>query len=151
MAIRTTIIVGFPGETDKDFAELEEFIKEVRFDRLGAFLYSKEEGTKSFGFSAQIPEKDKKTRFDRIMKIQKDISIHKSKSCLGRRLRVLVDEKDNSCPNQYIGRTEYDAPDVDGIVWIRSNRALRPGDFVNVRIEDTLEYDLVGVNDESRE
>jgi ribosomal protein S12 methylthiotransferase len=144
ICIRTSVIVGFPGESDKEFKELMEFLKEIKFERLGAFLYSREEGTKAFDFKSQIPDKEKRVRFERIMKLQQKISCEKNNAYLGKSLKVLIDEKDSSRPNQYLGRTEYDAPEVDGLVYVKSKKALKAGDFVNVKIEGVLEYDLVG-------
>ena len=144
VAIRTSIIVGFPGEGDKEFGELERFLKEIKFDRLGAFIYSREEGTPAFGFRDQVPDKEKRRRFKRIMEVQKNISSENNKSYLGRPVKALIDEKDLSRPNQYLARTEHDAPDVDGLVYVTSKKALKAGDFVNVKIEGVLEYDLVG-------
>lgn len=150
VAIRTTFIVGFPGETDKEFNELVGFIKETRFERLGVFEYSREEGTPAYGFNNQIPDKPKKERFDIIMKLQQEISEDINAKFLGRELIVLVDERSDRLRTQnsklltYIGRTEYDAPEVDGNCFIQSKKPHKPGDFVKVRVVDTLEYDLVG-------
>ncbi|UCD55546.1 MAG: 30S ribosomal protein S12 methylthiotransferase RimO [Candidatus Omnitrophota bacterium] len=144
IAIRTSIIIGFPGESDKEFNELEKFLKEIRFDRLGAFIYSREEGTRAFDFGGQVPDKEKHRRFKRIMELQKNISFENNKAHLGRFVKVLIDEKDFTESNQYLGRTEHDAPDVDGLVYVKSKIPRRPGDFINVKIEDVLEYDLVG-------
>ncbi|OGW53706.1 MAG: ribosomal protein S12 methylthiotransferase RimO [Nitrospirae bacterium RBG_13_43_8] len=144
VAIRTSVMVGFPGESDRDFSELEMFIKEIRFDRLGVFIYSREEGTRAFSFGNQVSEREKHQKFNRIMEVQKNVSEDINRGYLGQTLRVLIDEKDFSCPTQYIGRTEYDAPEVDGMVYVKSQRKLNAGDFVNVKIEDVLEYDLVG-------
>lgn len=144
LTIRTSVIVGFPGEEERDFDELADFIKEIKFERLGAFIYSQEEGTKAHGFRGHIPHKDKCARFDRIMEIQKNISRENNEASLGKLLRVLIDEKDKSRPHYYTGRTERDAPEVDGLVYVKSKRALKKGDFVNIKIEDTLEYDLAG-------
>ena len=144
VAIRTSLLVGFPGESDKDFRELENFVKETKFDRLGAFTYSREEGTPAYKFSGQISEEEKDERLKRIMEIQQNVSEDNNKRLLGKTLRVLIDEKNESVPGQYIGRTEYDAPEVDGTVYVTAKRALKNGDFIRVKIEDTLEYDLVG-------
>ena len=145
LAIRTTFIVGFPGEREKDFKELINFIKEVKFERLGVFTYSKEEGTTAAGFREQIPESIKQARYDEIMRVQQTISAEINASFLGRELEVLIDELPGSEPGWILGRTEYDAPEVDGQVWVKSSTA-SPGDFIKVKITDTLEYDLVGEN-----
>lgn len=140
-AIRTSVIVGFPSETDKEFKELLSFIKEVRFQRLGAFIYSREEGTAAYDFKRQVPQKVKEERFSEIMSVQQQVSLEVNKGFLNQTLEVLVDEKEGE---GYLGRTEYDAPEVDGTVYLRSKRELKSGDFVKARITDTLEYDLAG-------
>jgi len=144
IAIRSTVIVGFPGETEKDFAGLEKFISEIKFERLGAFTYSREEDSRAFSFAGQVDEKVKEERFARIMKAQNRISEENNRRYMGKSLKVIIDEKDKSRKHQYLGRSEFDAPEVDGLVYVRSEKALKPGDFVSVKIEDTLEYDLVG-------
>lgn len=141
VALRTSIITGFPGETDKEFSELLEFIKETKFERLGAFKYSREEGTKAYDFKGQIPEAVKSDRFNQIMSLQQKVSTGVNSKFIDKVLKVLVDGYENG---SYIGRSEFDAPEVDGLVYIKSRRSLKPGDFVNLRITDTLEYDLVG-------
>lgn len=146
--LRTTYIVGMPGETDRDFEELRAFNKEMRFERVGVFVYSKEEGTKAALMPDQVPEKVKKERLDVLMNDQKEISRQVQKSFIGRTLKVLIEEKEKSvgdAPTTYIGRSEYDAPDVDGLVYVQSQKALKSGDFVQVKITDSYEYDLVGV------
>ena len=143
IAIRSTVLVGFPGESDSDFLKLLNFIKDARFERLGAFMYSNEEGSRSFKFKNQIPQKVKKERLGQIMRLQQEISRDYNNSFLGKTLEVLIDEKSGSDADLYIGRTQYDAPSVDGGVFVKG-KGLKPGDFVNVKITDTLEYDLVG-------
>ncbi len=143
--LRTTYIVGMPGETDRDFNELREFNKEMRFERLGVFVYSKEEDTKAALMPNQVPEKVKKERLDILMNDQKEISAQVQKSFIGRTLKVLIEEKEKNS-DTFIGRSEYDAPDVDGLVYVHSSKGLKPGDFVDVQITDSYEYDLVGVN-----
>ena len=141
VGLRTSLITGFPSETDKEFRELLKFMEDVRFDRLGAFVYSKEEGTPAGDFKKQIPKKVKIERLNMIMSLQQDISRETNKKFLGKTIDVLIDdEKDGS----YLGRSQYDAPEVDGLVFVSSESKLRPGDFVKVKINDTLEYDLVG-------
>jgi ribosomal protein S12 methylthiotransferase len=142
VALRTSVIVGFPGETEKNFRELLDFIKDIEFERLGAFIYSREEDTPAYGFSGHASEKNKKERLDRLMMLQQDISKKVNRGFLGKALEVLVEEKAGKF--NYTGRTQYDAPEVDGIVHIKSKQLLRPGDFVKIEITDTLEYDLVG-------
>ncbi len=150
IAIRTSLIVGFPGETESDFKELLDFVCQTEFDRLGVFIYSREEGTPAFSFRNQVPEKIKKERFDLIMKTQQEISRRNNRKFLGMVLDVLIDEKDENDSALFIGRTEFDAPEVDGIVYVKSkikNQKLKVkiGEFVKVKIIDTLEYDLVGI------
>jgi ribosomal protein S12 methylthiotransferase len=141
VALRTSVIAGFPSETDKEFKELLEFIEEARFERLGAFIYSREEGTKAYNFKDQIPEKIKRERFNSIMLTQQNISQEFNKKFLNQSINVLIDEIENDC---YLGRSQFDAPEVDGYVFVRSKGKLKPGEFVRVKIIDTLEYDLVG-------
>lgn len=148
VAIRTSIIVGFPGETDKDFKELLGFVRDTRFERLGVFIYSKEEDTPAYSFAEQLSEDDKHKRFDTLMALQQKISVAHNRYYLGKTIEVLIDEKLEKQGN-YIGRTEYDAPEVDGQVYVHSENELKPGDFVNIEITDTLEYDLVGSSYES--
>jgi ribosomal protein S12 methylthiotransferase len=141
VAIRTTFITGFPSETEAEFQELLDFIKCQRFERLGAFIYSREEGTAAYRLKGQIPRAVKIARFDQIMQAQQEISRLNNQRLLGREIKVLIDEKEDST---YIARSEYDAPEVDGQVYVRSRQALKVGDFARVRITDTLEYDLLG-------
>jgi ribosomal protein S12 methylthiotransferase len=141
VCLRTSIIVGFPSETDKEFKELLDFIRDVRFERLGAFIYSREEGTPAYNFKRQIPRKIKAERFNAIMSAQQRVSQDVNKKFLGKIIDVLIDEKKDGL---YLGRSQYDAPEVDGLVYVNSPRGLNPGDFVRVKITDTLEYDLVG-------
>jgi ribosomal protein S12 methylthiotransferase len=139
--IRTSLITGFPSETDAEFKELMDFIEEAHFQRLGAFMYSREEGTAAYGFKGQIPESVKRDRLNAIMSKQQQISRDTNQQFLGKTIDVLIDEKEE---DGYLGRSQYDAPEVDGLVYVNSNRKLEPGDFIKVRITDTLEYDLVG-------
>jgi ribosomal protein S12 methylthiotransferase len=141
IALRTSIIVGFPGETEKAFKEMLDFLKEARFEKLGAFIYSREEGSRAYKFQGQIPENIKQQRFDEVMKTQQAISSDINRSFLGKTMKVLIDEKLEG--NRYFGRTEFDAPEVDGGVYINGS-GIRAGEFYNVKINDTLEYDLVG-------
>jgi len=138
-AIRTAFIVGFPGETDKEFQELLSFIKETGFERLGVFTYSQEEGTRAAGFKGQVPDKVKQERFDQIMSAQQEISRRHNAALMGTTLEVLIDEKEGS---RYLGRSRFDAPEVDGSVFVTSRRPLKAGEIVTARVTDTLEYDL---------
>lgn len=147
IVIRTTLIVGFPGETEEDFNELYNYVKETKFDRLGVFTYSKEEGTPAAKFEQQIDEDIKHLRQEKIMKLQMDISYEKNKNRIGKTYDVLIEEKIEE--NVYLGRTYMDAPEIDGIVYVHSTKKLEIGAFVNTKITDTLEYDLIGgVSDE---
>jgi ribosomal protein S12 methylthiotransferase len=143
--IRTTYIVGMPGETQEDFDELRTFNQKMRFERVGVFVYSKEEDTKAATMPNHVPEKVKKERLDTLMKDQQDISKEVQEAFVGRRLKVLIEEKEKNSQETYIGRSEYDAPDVDGLVYVRSSKPLKAGDFVMVEITDAYEYDLAGV------
>ena len=143
VAIRSSLIVGFPGETDKEFKELSEFVREQRFERLGVFKYSREEGTPAFGYPDQIPEKVKQERFDALMRLQQGISREFNQGFMGKDVEVLIDEKE--ADGFYLGRMSIDAPDIDGAVSVRADKALKPGEFVKVKITDAYEYDLAGV------
>jgi len=139
--LRTSLIVGFPSETEKEFAELLDFVKEVKFERLGTFIYSREEGTAAYSFKGQIPHSIKQQRFDRIMSAQAKIASDLNAKILNKTIPVLVEEKQDG---GYLGRSQADAPEVDGVVYINTQRKLEIGKFVQVKITDTLEYDLVG-------
>ena len=140
--IRTTMIVGFPGETEQDFEELKQFIRETKFERLGVFSYSHEEGTyASKKFDDNIPDKIKQARADEIMEIQRQISAELNRQKKGQVFKVIVDRKEG---NFFIGRTEFDSPEVDGEVLISSDFELNKGEFVNVKITGTEDYDLFG-------
>jgi ribosomal protein S12 methylthiotransferase len=141
VGLRTSVITGFPSETDKEFKELLKFIGDMKFERLGAFIYSREEGTPAYSLKKQIPEKVKSERFNMIMSLQQNISREINKKLFGKTLDVLIDEKGKDF---YLGRSQYDAPEVDGLVHVKSGTQLKPGDFVKVRVTDYLEYDLMG-------
>jgi len=141
VAIRTSLIVGFPSETDGEFKELLDFIEDVKFERLGAFIYSREEGTRAAAFKKQIPERIKQERLNAVMSRQQGISSQINKKLLDKTIEVLIDEEGD---DSYLGRSQHDAPEVDGQVYVSSKKVLQPGDFVKVKITDTLEYDLVG-------
>ena len=139
---RTTMIVGFPGETDTQFEKLLSFVKEQRFDRLGAFTYSPEEGTAAAGMPDQIPDDIKQARLDALMMAQQAISHEKNTARIGQVYETLVESVQDS---EYLGRSMLEAPESDGIIKIRSERVLHPGDYVRVRITDCDAYDLMGV------
>ena len=141
--IRTSLIVGFPGETQEDFEKLCEFIKTAKFDRMGAFTYSKEDGTPAERLPNQIHGNTKKARYNKIMKIQKEISDQKGKEKVGKTYEVLVENK--SFDGKYlVGRTYMDVPDEDGVVYIESSDTSLIGKFIKVKITDYSDYDLVG-------
>ncbi|MCK5766964.1 MAG: TRAM domain-containing protein, partial [Candidatus Atribacteria bacterium] len=147
LALRTTFIVGFPGETDKDFEELLNYIKEVKFDKLGVFTYSREKGTPAYDFSHQISLKVKKQRMETIMMAQQKISKEKNNSFLGKVKDVLIDEIDKNDNFMAIGRTMTDAPEIDGKVFVNIDNTkdkAKVGEFVKTKIIDASEYDLFG-------
>ena len=151
ITLRTTLIVGFPGETDGQFTELHEFVKDMRFERLGCFTYSAEEETLAAEYPDQIEEQVKEDRLELIMQSQADISRELGEAKAGKTVRVLIEGYDDyiKC---YFGRSEADAPEIDGKIFFTTPRPLKIGDFVNVLINDTLEYDLLGeLNDEFAE
>ena len=140
--IRTTLITGFPGETEKDHEELLEFVENQKFSRLGVFAYSMEEGTAAGEMENQVDDDVKAQRLDEIMRIQREISLENNRRLIGKTMEVMVDERDED--GSYIGRTRYDAPEIDNAVIFTSNRELKAGDIVNVKIEDAFDYDLTG-------
>lgn len=139
IAIRTTMLVGFPGEGDAEFEELVEFVQQQRFDRLGVFTYSHEEGTSAYGRQDDVPDHIKTSRMNHLMEVQRQISLEKNKSRIGNRLRVIVDRKEGE---HFYGRSEFDSPEVDNEIIIPADSFVRVGDFVDVEIYDALEYDL---------
>ncbi len=144
MVIRTTVIVGFPGETEEDFAELCEFAKEARFDRLGAFTFSREEGTAAYDMENQIDEQTKQDRYDIIMRTQGDITEEQNEAAVGRTVEVLCEAYD-PVSEAYYGRSAADAPEIDGKVYFRAPRgSVSDGEFVKVKITEAVDYDLVG-------
>ena len=142
MAIRTTLIVGYPGETQADFEALKSFVKEMRFDRLGCFTYSHEENTTAYDLEDDVPEEVKLARANEIMEIQSQISWELNQEKIGKTFRCLIDRKEG---NYFVGRTEYDSPDVDNEVLIDAKKHyVKTGDFVEVKIRDATDYDLYG-------
>ena len=139
IAIRTTLIVGYPGETEEDFIELFNFVKDIRFDRLGVFTYSEEEGTSAADLDDNIPQEVKNDRKNQIIELQHDISLARNESFIGKNIRVLVDQTEN---NIGVGRTEYDSPEIDNIVQIEGK--VSRGQFVNIIVNDANEYELIG-------
>jgi len=143
LSLRTTFIVGFPGETDKDFEELLNFVKEFQFERLGTFIFSREEGTPAYDFPQQIPIRIKKERLKEIMLTQQSISKEINSSCLGKEIEVLIDELKSGKVKIAIGRTKGDAPEIDRKVIIRTDKA-QVGKFIKVKVTEAFEYDLAG-------
>ena len=143
VTLRTSVIAGFPGETDEQAEELCEFIKEIRFDRLGAFSYSREEGTPAAKMDGQIDEDEKAARTERLMNIQSGISLENNKKKIGKTIEVLAEGFDES-QMLYFGRSEADSTEIDGNVYFGSEREISEGEFVRVKILDCSEYDLFG-------
>ncbi len=141
--LRTTLMVGYPGETEEDFEQLKEFVRIAKFDRMGAFAYSEEEGTYSAeNYEDDVPEEVKQKRLDELMALQQEISAELSHKKIGQTLKVIIDRKEG---DYYIGRTEFDSPEVDPEVLIKyDGRKLKEGNFYNVTIEDADDFDLYG-------
>ena len=154
-AIRTTLIVGYPGETEKEFEELKDFVREARFDRMGCFAYSPEEGTPAESLGDPVPDEEKQRRVDELMAIQEQISLEKNQARIGKTYRCIIDRTEG---DYLVGRTQYDSPEVDDEVLINTNELTdtltqshinattvpAPGDFVDVCITDATEHDLMG-------
>lgn len=141
VAIRTTLIVGYPGETESDFEELKEFVRQARFSRMGVFAYSPEEGTAAFELGDPVDDETKQRRIDELMEIQESISLENNQQREGKTYKVLIDR----CEGDYwVGRTEYDSPEVDDEVLVYSNKLLKTGNFYNVMIDDAMEHDIIG-------
>ncbi|HOV78693.1 MAG TPA: 30S ribosomal protein S12 methylthiotransferase RimO [Bacillota bacterium] len=144
ITLRTSLIVGFPGESEDDFEELLEFMNEVKFDRVGVFAYSQEEGTPAAAMSDQVPDEVKLERRGRAMALQQEISLEKNREKIGRIMTVLTERRSSGMRRSYAGRSEGDAPGIDGNVFFKSDLELKPGDFVRVRIKKAQTYDLFG-------
>jgi ribosomal protein S12 methylthiotransferase len=142
-ALRTTLIVGFPGETDEEFTELLEFIREFQFDRLGVFTYSPEEGTKAHRLEDNVPEKVKHARMEEIMALQQKISLEINQKRVGRMFKTIIDRKEG---DYYIGRTEFDSPEVDNEMIIDpKGKILKRGHFYPVLVSKADYFDLFGM------
>ena len=142
ISIRTTLIAGHPGETDEDFEEMYDFVEKNKFDRLGIFTYSHEEGTHAHSMDDDVPETVKRRRSNRIMALQQKVSIENNKKHIGKTMKVLIDRRD---AKNYYGRTEFDSPEVDNEVIIPAmDSHLRIGDFADIKITGAKEYDLIG-------
>ncbi len=143
MTIRTTLIVGYPGETEEHFQELKNWISEMRFERLGCFTYSHEENTHAYNLEDDVPEKVKQQRANEIMELQSQISWELNQQKIGKEFKVVIDRKEG---NYFVGRTEFDSPDVDNEVLIDAQKTyLKTGDFTQVKITDAADFDLYGV------
>jgi ribosomal protein S12 methylthiotransferase len=141
ICIRTTLIAGFPGETEQDVSDLKNFLQEQRFDRVGIFTYSHEEDTSAFKLEDNIPAEVKEERAQEIMAVQQEISLEKNQEKVGKIFKVIVDKKESG---RYLGRTEFDSVEVDNEVIINTTKRLQPGDFVNVKITKAFDYDVEG-------
>jgi ribosomal protein S12 methylthiotransferase len=141
ICLRTTLIAGFPGETRDDVEELKTFIQKMRFDRVGIFTYSHEEGTSAYDLVDDVPAAEKEERAEEIMEVQQEISLEKNQEKLGKTFKVMVDKKE---AGRYLGRTEFDSVEVDNEVIIQSSKKLAIGEFVNVKIHKAFDYDLEG-------
>ena len=142
IALRTTLLVGHPGETEKDFEEMVKFLQDTRFDRLGVFKYSHEENTyAAANYTDNVSLATKNKRADIIMSIQKNISMETNKKTIGREYKVIIDRKEDSI---FIGRTQFDSPEVDNEVIVKSTKPIKIGNFYTIRIKESSEYDLIG-------
>ncbi|MNY34414.1 Ribosomal protein S12 methylthiotransferase RimO [compost metagenome] len=142
MAIRTTLIVGFPGETEEKFEELKQWVRDQRFDRLGCFTYSHEENTTAYVLEDIIPDEVKQNRVEQIMEIQQQISWEKNQEKIGKTFKCIFDRKEG---DYFVGRTEYDSPDVDNTVLVPAKDVyISIGEFANVKITSAEDYDLIG-------
>ncbi|WP_343703679.1 30S ribosomal protein S12 methylthiotransferase RimO [Chitinophaga sp.] len=141
ICLRTTLIAGFPGETEEDVEDVKRFLEEVRFDRVGVFTYSHEENTSAYALEDNIPAEEKERRAQDIMETQQEISLEKNQEKVGKVFKVIVDKKESG---RYLGRTEFDSVEVDNEVIINTDRKLKPGDFVQVKITKAFDYDLEG-------
>ena len=143
MAIRTTLIVGYPGETEEDFQILKNWVEEMRFERLGCFTYSHEENTHAYLLEDNVPQEIKQQRANEIMEIQAQISWELNQEKIGQTFKCVIDRKEGQ---YFIGRTEFDSPDVDNEVLVDATQTyLKTGEFVNIKITDATEFDLYGI------
>lgn len=147
MTIRTSLIVGFPGETEKEFNNLLDFVRQAQFDRLGVFTYSQEEGTPAAKMPNQVAEEVKEERYEQIMELQQKISLERNQKWVGREVDVLVDEiREEEGEKLVVGRTERDAPEIDGLIYVRDvkDTNVEVGEFIRVQVSGAYEYDLIG-------
>jgi ribosomal protein S12 methylthiotransferase len=142
MTIRTTLIVGYPGETEEDFQTLKQWVEEMRFERLGCFTYSHEENTHAYNLEDDVPEDVKQDRANEIMEIQSQISWELNQQKIGQTFRCIIDRKEG---NYFVGRTEFDSPDVDNEVLIdAAKHYVKQGEFVEIKITEAADFDLYG-------
>ncbi len=142
IALRTTLIVGFPGETKKEFEELVDFVKEVRFERLGVFKYSDEESTSAYSLKSKVSEKIMQSRFEQLMEVQQGISFEKNQLLIGSIQKTIIDRKEGDF---FIGRTQFDSPEIDNEIIIPFDKKIKSGHFYNIRISEANEFDLKGI------
>ncbi len=143
VVLRTSLIVGFPGETKEDFEKLYEFVKNTKFEKLGTFMYSKEDGTPAAKLKEQIHHNTKKSRYNKIMELQQKNANEKLQKYINKELEVLIEDITFD-GKYYVGRTEYDVPDMDGIVYVKNSKKLEIGTFIKCKIIDKQSYDLIG-------
>jgi len=139
--IRSTFMVGFPGETDEDFEEILKFLQQAKLERVGAFTYSVEEDTVASEFENMVPDNVKIERYNRLMELQRDISINALQDMIGETVSVIIEEKIDD--DNYIGRTEFDAPEVDGVFYLNAT-GVELNTIVQAKVTDSIEYDLLG-------
>jgi ribosomal protein S12 methylthiotransferase len=144
VSLRTSLIVGFPGETEQDFDYLCNFVRELEFDHIGVFTYSPEEGTPSAEMDGQVADHIKQRRASQLMEIGREVAAKRNARLVGRELKALIERRDEENSNVYIGRTEYDAKDIDGQIFVTSNQDLQNGDVVTVRVTHSYDFDLAG-------
>lgn len=142
VSIRTAFIVGYPGETEEHFEHLCDFVREMKFDRMGVFCYSREKGTPSYSMKPQVPKKVAKERYKKLMQIQQEISKERNQKFVGKLVPCIIECYSDE--GEVIARTQYDAPEIDGVVNIKTDKHIVPGDIEMVRIIDSTEYDLIG-------
>lgn len=143
VSIRTAFIVGYPGETEEHFEHLCEFVRDMKFDRMGVFKYSREKGTPSYNMPNRVPARVANSRFKKLMEIQQEISLNRNKSFVGKKLPCIIEAYADD--GEVVARTQYDAPEIDGVVNIKTDKHVVPGDIELVEIVDATEYDLIGV------
>jgi ribosomal protein S12 methylthiotransferase len=146
--IRTSLIAGFPGENEQDFQNLKKFVEKFKFDRLGVFEFSREEGTAAYNLDNRVPEEIKAERKEEIMQLQQEISLAKNRELIGRKIEVIIEDQDQE---NYLARSRYDSPEIDNQIYISKNEAeLEIGEIYQALIKEAFHYDLIGeIEDES--